>query len=96
MESMLQIQTSLFLPAAESGGNTSRIGPPEDFEANGSGAPIDRRTVASRPVEVERTRDEMSVIARGLSAGETVVTDGQLKLAPGAKVSVRASIEDAP
>jgi len=53
-------------------------------------------TVASRPVEVERTRDEMSVIARGLSAGETVVTDGQLKLAPGAKVSVRASIEDAP
>ena len=53
-------------------------------------------TVASRPVEVERTRDEMSIIARGLSAGETIVTDGQLKLAPGAKVSVRASIEDAP
>jgi len=53
-------------------------------------------TVASRPVEVERTRDEMSIIARGLSAGEAVVTDGQLKLAPGAKVSVRASIEDAP
>ena len=53
-------------------------------------------TVASRPVEVERTRDEMSIIARGLSAGEAVVTDGQLKLAPGAKVSIRPSIEDEP
>src|SRR5258705_483458 len=53
-------------------------------------------TVASRPVEVERTRDETSIIARGLSAGETVGTDGQPQLAPGAKVSVRPSIEDAP
>jgi membrane fusion protein, multidrug efflux system len=49
-------------------------------------------TVASRPVEVERTRDEISVIARGLTAGEAVVTDGQLKLAPGSKVSIRPSI----
>ncbi|HYR69286.1 MAG TPA: efflux RND transporter periplasmic adaptor subunit [Candidatus Dormibacteraeota bacterium] len=54
-------------------------------------------TVASRPVEVERTRDEISVIARGLSAGEAVVTDGQLKLAPGSKVSIRPSIgEEGP
>ena len=53
-------------------------------------------TVASRPVEVERTRDEISIIARGLTAGEAVVTDGQLKLAPGSKVSVRPSIEESP
>ncbi|HEY6221824.1 MAG TPA: efflux RND transporter periplasmic adaptor subunit [Candidatus Eisenbacteria bacterium] len=53
-------------------------------------------TVASRPVEVERTRDEISIIARGLKAGEAVVTDGQLKLAPGSKVSIRPSIEEAP
>jgi len=53
-------------------------------------------TVASRPVEVERTMGEVSVIASGLSAGEAVVTDGQLKLAQGAKVSVRSSIEDTP
>ena len=53
-------------------------------------------TVASRPVEIERTRDEVSIIARGLSAGEAVVTDGQLKLAPGSKVSIRPAIEDEP
>lgn len=53
-------------------------------------------TVASRPVEIERTRDEVSIIARGLSAGEAVVTDGQLKLAPGSKVSIRPTIEDEP
>ena len=53
-------------------------------------------TVVSRTVEVERTRDEMSIIARGLSAGEAVVTDGQLKLAPGSKVSVRPSIQEEP
>ena len=53
-------------------------------------------TVASRPVEVERTTDEISIIARGLRAGDPVVTDGQLKLAPGSKVSVRPSADDAP
>jgi multidrug efflux system membrane fusion protein len=53
-------------------------------------------TVTSRPVEVERTTDDMAIIARGLSAGEPVVTDGQLKLSPGAKVSIRASGGEAP
>jgi len=28
------------------------------------------------------------VIAKGLAAGETVVTDGQLRLSPGAKIEV--------
>jgi multidrug efflux pump subunit AcrA (membrane-fusion protein) len=31
----------------------------------------------------------------GLKAGETVVTDGQLRLAPGVKVSVKASGDSA-
>ena len=53
-------------------------------------------TVASRPVEVERTTDEISIIARGLKAGEPVVTDGQLKLSPGSKISIRPSADDAP
>ena len=47
-------------------------------------------TVVLRPVTVARTVDEWSVVAEGLTAGETVITDGQLRLSPGAKVAVRA------
>jgi multidrug efflux system membrane fusion protein len=46
-------------------------------------------TVATRPVEVERAIDDLTVVSAGLAAGETVVTDGQLRLSPGAKVVVR-------
>ncbi len=46
-------------------------------------------TVVQRPVTVGRTVDEWSVVASGLKAGETVITDGQLRLSPGAKVAVR-------
>ena len=46
-------------------------------------------TIAIRPVSIERTVDEMSVVTEGLKPGETVVTDGQLRLSPGAKVAVR-------
>ena len=46
-------------------------------------------TVAVRPVVVARTYEEQSVIARGVEPGETVVTDGQLRLAPGARVLLR-------
>lgn len=42
-----------------------------------------------RPVKVERTVDGESVIASGLSAGEMVVTDGQLRLNDGSKVQPR-------
>jgi multidrug efflux system membrane fusion protein len=46
-------------------------------------------TVTPRPVEVERTVDELTVVSSGLKAGEPVVTDGQLRLSPGAKVVIR-------
>jgi multidrug efflux system membrane fusion protein len=39
-----------------------------------------------RPVEVAATVRGRAAIARGLRAGETVVTEGQLRLSPGAKV----------
>lgn len=45
------------------------------------------RTVEVRNVEVERQQGEEMVVARGLSAGEEVVTDGQLRLTAGAHVS---------
>jgi multidrug efflux system membrane fusion protein len=46
-------------------------------------------TVESRPVTVARTQGPLTVVARGLEAGERVVTDGQLRLAPGARVEIR-------
>jgi len=46
------------------------------------------QTVESRPVTVARNAPEGAVIAKGLAPGETVVTDGQLRLSPGAKVEV--------
>lgn len=46
-------------------------------------------TVEQKPVKVERTFDDESIIASGLTAGETVVTDGQLRLGPGAKVLIK-------
>jgi multidrug efflux system membrane fusion protein len=46
-------------------------------------------TVTPRPIEVERTVDDVTVVTRGLRPGEPVVTDGQMRLSPGAKVMVR-------
>ncbi len=45
-------------------------------------------TVAARYVDVARNADDVSVIAKGLQGGETVVTDGQQRLGAGAKVLV--------
>jgi multidrug efflux system membrane fusion protein len=47
------------------------------------------QTVDLRPVTVERTNGERSVIAKGLTPGEIVVTDGQLRLNAGSRVSVK-------
>ncbi len=46
-------------------------------------------TVESRPVVGSLAVEDNTVIDKGLSAGETVVTDGQVRLIPGAKVEVR-------
>jgi multidrug efflux system membrane fusion protein len=46
-------------------------------------------TVEARPVEVGRTFNGEVVVKKGLEAGERVVTDGQLRLVPGAKVEVK-------
>jgi membrane fusion protein, multidrug efflux system len=48
------------------------------------------QTVTMRPVTVERTAGDVAVIAEGLKNGETVVTDGQVRLASGSKVQVKA------
>ncbi len=46
-------------------------------------------TVDNRRVTVERTQGGETVVSKGLTAGEQVVTDGQPRLTPGAKVEVR-------
>jgi multidrug efflux system membrane fusion protein len=53
-------------------------------------------TVQPRAVTVDRTADDVAILTGGVSAGERVVTDGQLRLSPGAKVSVRTSIGSEP
>jgi multidrug efflux system membrane fusion protein len=52
-------------------------------------------TVESRTVSVGLALGDESVIDRGVKPGERVVTDGQLRLTPGAKVEVK-STADAP
>jgi multidrug efflux system membrane fusion protein len=46
------------------------------------------RTVEPRPVTVARTVGDSAVVASGLTAGEQVVTDGQLRLVAGKRVIV--------
>ena len=47
-------------------------------------------TVESRKIAVTRNQGPFAVVAKGLQPGERVVTDGQLRLAPGAKVEIKA------
>jgi membrane fusion protein, multidrug efflux system len=47
-------------------------------------------TVEARPVTVSDTEQQGQVIVqKGLAAGERIVTDGQLRLVPGAKVQIK-------
>ncbi|HXJ84384.1 MAG TPA: efflux RND transporter periplasmic adaptor subunit [Candidatus Methylomirabilis sp.] len=48
-------------------------------------------TVENRPVVVAFADGLNSVIAKGLAAGERIVTDGQLRLIPGARVEIKTS-----
>jgi multidrug efflux system membrane fusion protein len=50
-------------------------------------------TVESRPVVVSRTLSNEAIIEKGLQAGEKVVTDGQLRLVPGATVEIHGGAE---
>jgi multidrug efflux system membrane fusion protein len=54
----------------------------------------DDGTVAPRPVVSSRTIQGVAVIDKGLEAGETVVTDGQVRLVPGAKVQIKTNLSD--
>lgn len=47
------------------------------------------QTVELRTVKVARVAGEFSLITEGVKPGETVVTDGQLRLLPGAKIEAK-------
>ena len=51
-------------------------------------------TVAPRPVASSRSVEGQAVIDKGLQVGETVVTDGQVRLVPGAKVQIKNNLSD--
>jgi multidrug efflux system membrane fusion protein len=57
-------------------------------------------TVESRPVVAGRAIDDETVIDKGVNRGETVVTDGQVRLIPGAMDEIRnivgAGLKPAP
>ena len=52
----------------------------------------DDQTVELRPVKVDRMDEAEAVIDKGVSAGETVVTDGQIRLVPGARVEIKSGV----
>jgi multidrug efflux system membrane fusion protein len=45
-----------------------------------------------RPVQVSRTVDSLSVISSGVKEGEQVIIDGQSRLVPGSKVTIKAAV----
>jgi len=49
------------------------------------------QTVALQPVTVVRTSGGESVVTGGLKAGDIVITDGQIRLVPGSRISVRTA-----
>ena len=51
-------------------------------------------TVVPRSVTSGRTVEGLAVIDKGLQSGETVVTDGQVRLVPGSKVQIKNNLSD--
>jgi multidrug efflux system membrane fusion protein len=49
------------------------------------------KTVDMRPVTVQRTFADQSIIASGLKPGEQVVTDGQLRLTKGSRIDIKGT-----
>ena len=53
------------------------------------------KTVEVRPVQVGRATGDNMIITKGLAAGETVVTDGQIRLVAGSSVTIKPSSTEA-
>jgi multidrug efflux system membrane fusion protein len=53
------------------------------------------RSVEERPITAGLTYRGETVVEKGVAAGETVVTDGQLRLTPGVAVNIKGSLQSA-
>ena len=53
------------------------------------------QTVEMRPLNVGRTSATETVVASGVQPGDTVVTDGHLRLVPGSRISVKGAAQQA-
>ncbi len=51
------------------------------------------QTVSIRPIKISRRDRDMEVVSEGLKSGETIITDGQLTLRPGARIITREQIQ---
>ena len=51
----------------------------------------DEQKATTRPVDVGRTVEDVVIVNKGVTVGETVVTDGQLRLTPNAKVEIKGA-----
>ncbi|HEY7170992.1 MAG TPA: efflux RND transporter periplasmic adaptor subunit [Vicinamibacterales bacterium] len=50
------------------------------------------QTAELRPVKVGRTSGEETIITDGVKDGETIVTDGHLRLVPGSRVTIKGAV----
>lgn len=73
--------------------------PAQAVQAGQKGAHVyvvkDDRTVDLRPVTLRREHEGSAVLGGEVKAGEVVVTDGQFRLSPGARVDVRPGAQPA-
>ena len=53
-------------------------------------------TADQRPVQLDRMQGGLAVLRGGVNAGDRVVTDGQMRLRPGAKVQIKGQGAPAP
>jgi multidrug efflux system membrane fusion protein len=53
-------------------------------------------TAENRPITVARTFHDETVIAAGLEPGETIVTDGQFRIGPGAALAIKSAAPSPP
>jgi multidrug efflux system membrane fusion protein len=78
-----------------SSGQNATVIPAEAVQAGQNGQFVyvvkNDKTVEPRPVSVGRNVEDKVSIEKGVTVGETVVTDGQMMLFPGAHVSIAAA-----
>ncbi len=52
-------------------------------------------SAVTRPVKVDRTAGDISIVSGDVKAGDRVVTDGQLRLRQGSKVQIKVRADSA-